>query len=171
MNGGREADSSPTSTVTLWGPLSLADGGGGGGSPSESACTRPRCQPPGRLPGHRSHQFSPAPEAGARAPDSRFSPSRRFSSHAGTQAQARGASTPARLVLTHRFSEEKGKRAWMRPGGRDRVLPAAPGWQESSAAALRVAPAEDPEASSPTGLHLILPCSSCTSNKGQMIKA
>lgn len=56
MNRGREADISPTSTVTLWGPLSLADGGGRG-SPSEAyAC--PRCQPPGPLPGHPSHQFS-----------------------------------------------------------------------------------------------------------------
>lgn len=106
MNRGREADISPTSTVTLWGPLSLADGGEGGGSPSEGAGTCPRCQPPGPLPGHPSHQFSPAPEAGAGAPDSRFSPSRHFSSHAGTQAQSRGASTPAPPVLTHRFSKE-----------------------------------------------------------------
>lgn len=169
MNGRREADSSPTSTVTLWGPLSLADGEEGGGS-SEGACACPWCQPPGPLPGHPSHQFSPVPEAGAGAPDSRFFPSRHFSSHAGTQAQARGASTPARPVLTHRFSEE-GKTS-LDDGGRLGQGPTScPRLAREFSSCSKGGPHRGRRGFFSHWSHLILPCSSCTLNKVEMIEA
>ena len=170
MNGGREADSSPTPTVALWGPLSLADGGEGGGSPREDACACPRCQPPGPLPGHPSHQFSPAPEAGAGAPDSRFSPSQHFSSHAGTRARSRVGSTPATPVLTRRFSKE-GKTSLDDAGRVGQGPTSCPRLAREFGDCSKGGPTEGPEGSSPTGPHLISPCSSCTLTKVETIGA
>lgn len=90
--------------VTLWGPLPLA----GAGAPlARQACARVL---PATWPSP-SASFPPILSCtrgySAGAPDSRFSPSRHFSSHAGAQAQSRGASTPATPVLTHSFSAKE----------------------------------------------------------------
>lgn len=166
-SGGRAQTAAQLHSL-LWGPLSLADGGEGGVLLAR-AVRVPTVPATWSLQGILPPILSP-PEAGAGAPDSRFSQSA-FSSHAGTQAQSRGASTPAHACADTQIF--KGRENELDDAGRlgqgSCQLPQACAREFNSCS--KVASTEDPEASSPTGPHLILPCSSCILNKVEMIEA
>lgn len=125
--GGREGYSCPTSSSHLMGPPSLAERRG---APGEAGwALQPATWPSPRAP---LHQLPPAPEARRVRRLTRFSPSRHFSSRAGTGGS--GRRTPARGADTAFPKTGGGKAAWMLLGE------AGKGGSE---VALKVAPRED----------------------------